>query len=137
MIKKTYFLFAAWLISCGVLIGSLYMSEVLNYQPCTLCWCQRICLFPLPILLGIALYKGFLGIALYAIPFPLLAFGFSSYQVLLSFFPSFQKIHTCSAAGSCLFAAPPFFGTLSPAMISTGASFTMIVFLILSYQRKS
>jgi disulfide bond formation protein DsbB len=34
--------------------GSLYFSEVLGYVPCTLCWYQRIAMYPLAPMLGIA-----------------------------------------------------------------------------------
>ncbi|MFP4634536.1 MAG: disulfide bond formation protein B [Nitriliruptoraceae bacterium] len=38
--------------------GSLFMSEVANYAPCTLCWYQRIAMYPLVIVLGVAALRG-------------------------------------------------------------------------------
>lgn len=35
-------------------LGSLWMSEVANYTPCVLCWYQRIAMYPLVIVLGVA-----------------------------------------------------------------------------------
>ena len=35
-------------------LGSLYLSEVARFVPCTLCWYQRIAMYPLALLLGIA-----------------------------------------------------------------------------------
>ena len=38
-------------------IGSLIYSNGIGYTPCVLCWWQRIFIYPLPILFGIALYR--------------------------------------------------------------------------------
>ncbi|WP_449539221.1 disulfide oxidoreductase [Ferdinandcohnia sp. Marseille-Q9671] len=54
--------FAAALIST---LGSLYFSEIQKYIPCELCWYQRIFMYPLVIILGIAIYKKNYTIALY------------------------------------------------------------------------
>ena len=34
--------------------GSLYLSEVAGYLPCTLCWYQRIAMYPLTVVVGVA-----------------------------------------------------------------------------------
>ena len=34
--------------------GSLYFSEILNLYPCELCWFQRIAMYPLTVVLGVA-----------------------------------------------------------------------------------
>ena len=39
-------------------VGSLWMSEVAGYAPCVLCWYQRIAMYPLPLVLGIAAWRG-------------------------------------------------------------------------------
>jgi len=38
--------------------GSLLLSEVAGYLPCTLCWYQRIAMYPLVIVLGVAVARG-------------------------------------------------------------------------------
>jgi disulfide bond formation protein DsbB len=47
----------AWVVALVATLGSLYFSEVLEYNPCKLCWIQRIFMYPLVILLGIAAVK--------------------------------------------------------------------------------
>jgi disulfide bond formation protein DsbB len=37
--------------------GSLWMSEVAGYPPCTLCWYQRIAIYPLVIVVGVAAWR--------------------------------------------------------------------------------
>ncbi len=38
-------------------VGSLYYSEIIGYEPCVLCWWQRIFLYPQVVILGFALVK--------------------------------------------------------------------------------
>lgn len=138
MIRKTIFLYSAWLLSSILTLGSLYLSQILHYEPCVLCWYQRIFLFPLPIILGVALYKGFFQILPFVIAFPCLGVCFSSYQILLPLFPSLQKISTCSMQElSCFESNLYFLGIFSPAMINCLASALLVVCLILSYQKKT
>ncbi|WP_027481805.1 disulfide oxidoreductase [Deinococcus pimensis] len=61
-------LYLAWLVALGATLGSLYFSEVRHFVPCTLCWYQRICMYPLAVLLGIAAYSGDLSVRRYALP---------------------------------------------------------------------
>jgi disulfide bond formation protein DsbB len=50
-------LLMAWMVAVVATLGSLYFSEVMEYIPCKLCWIQRIFMYPLVILLGIASVK--------------------------------------------------------------------------------
>lgn len=50
-------MFLSWVISLIATSGSLFFSEVLKYIPCELCWYQRIFMYPLVILLGVASAK--------------------------------------------------------------------------------
>ncbi|WP_438447930.1 disulfide oxidoreductase [Gorillibacterium sp. sgz5001074] len=50
-------LFLAWVVAVTATLGSLYFSEIMQYIPCKLCWIQRIFMYPLAILLGIATVK--------------------------------------------------------------------------------
>lgn len=48
----------ATVITAVATVGSLWMSEVAGYIPCELCWYQRIAMYPLPIVLGVAWWRG-------------------------------------------------------------------------------
>lgn len=74
---RKYSLYFAWLIAaCGTLF-SLYYSEVAGHIPCKLCWYQRICLFPLTLLLFPVIWKKQHSFALYYLPLPLVGFSLS------------------------------------------------------------
>jgi disulfide bond formation protein DsbB len=49
-------LLLAWLLALGSSLGSLFFSEVMNLEPCVLCWYQRIFMFPLVLTLGFSLF---------------------------------------------------------------------------------
>ena len=45
-------------IAATATAGSLLLSEVAGYLPCTLCWYQRIAMYPLVVILGVAIARG-------------------------------------------------------------------------------
>lgn len=51
-----YNLEIAWIFAAVATSGSLYMSEILGWTPCTLCWIQRGFIYPLVIILAGAIY---------------------------------------------------------------------------------
>ena len=44
----------AWIVATVTTLGSLYYSEHAGFVPCELCWYQRIVMYPLVIVLGVA-----------------------------------------------------------------------------------
>jgi len=50
-------LFLSLLVSAIATLGSLFFSELAKFEPCRLCWFQRIFMYPQVILLGIAWAK--------------------------------------------------------------------------------
>ncbi|RST59154.1 disulfide bond formation protein B [Siminovitchia terrae] len=85
------FLFFAWAISVVATLGSLYFSEIKQFEPCELCWYQRILMYPLTILLGIASVKKNYGIALYSAVFSGIGFCLSFYHYLIQKVPFFTS----------------------------------------------
>lgn len=41
------------------MLGTLYLSEVLKYAPCSLCWYQRAFLFPQVVVTGLAYVRNY------------------------------------------------------------------------------
>lgn len=46
----------AFIAALLAMLGSLSYSEILGYDPCKLCWIQRILMYPQVLLLGLALW---------------------------------------------------------------------------------
>ncbi|GIW34541.1 MAG: 2-oxoglutarate dehydrogenase [Meiothermus sp.] len=80
--RNALLLALAWLVALVATLGSLYYSEVRNFIPCTLCWYQRIAMYPLVFLLGMATWRNDAGIRPYALTLSLLGLFWSSYHLL-------------------------------------------------------
>jgi len=79
-------LFISWATSVIALFGSLYFSEIRQYEPCTLCWYQRILMYPLVAILGIAIVRKDYKISLYSMVLAAIGGSISLYHY------SIQKI---------------------------------------------
>lgn len=80
---KKFALFIPWLLVLIATVGSLFFSEWAHREPCTLCWYQRVIMFPLAIILGIAAFRNAYRIVLYVLPLSLIGLGISIYHVIL------------------------------------------------------
>ncbi len=98
---QRYSLYFAWTIALAAMLGSLYYGEVLRFEPCRLCWYQRLAMFPLAFFLGVAFYHNELKIARYCLP--IVGFGalIAGYQSLSGLFPSLQFTALCGEGVSC------------------------------------
>lgn len=94
-------LYLAWLVSLIAMGGSLYFSEVLGYVPCELCWYQRICMYPLTLLLGIACYRNDRGIIPYALPLSVIGGCISLFHYAEQKIPGLAEVLPCSAGIPC------------------------------------
>lgn len=83
-------LFLPWLLVLIATIGSLYFSEVTHVKPCSLCWYQRMMIFPLAIILGIAAFRNAYRIILYVLPLSLIGLGIATYQLIMVHFFAYK-----------------------------------------------
>jgi len=85
--RNAWLLAFAWLVALVATLGSLYYSEVRNFIPCTLCWYQRIAMYPLVFILGIATWRNDAQIRPYALTLSLLGLFWSGYHLLELWMP--------------------------------------------------
>lgn len=90
----------AWLVALGAMLGSLYFSEVAKYEPCRYCWFQRIAMYPLALILLIAIVRRDRHIAWYAVPIAAIGALLSLRHRYLELNPSFGP-GGCSADVPC------------------------------------
>ena len=90
----------AWLVALVAMAGSLYFSEVRHFAPCPLCWYQRIAMYPLALVLGIAAVTDDRRIGRYVLPVALVGAAISSYHYQLERFPD-QEAVACSKEIPC------------------------------------
>lgn len=80
-------------------VGSLSYSLIVGYEPCELCWWQRIFLFPQAVLFAVALYRRDGGIFSYTVPLSVLAGIIALYHTYIQLGGS-KSILPCTATGS-------------------------------------
>jgi len=83
IINRENALFLAFAAGLIATLGSLYFSEIKGYEPCSLCWYQRILMYPFTIILAIAIIKKDYEIALYTSVLSLIGACISTYHVLI------------------------------------------------------
>ncbi|WP_248924626.1 disulfide oxidoreductase [Paenibacillus hamazuiensis] len=98
---RQYALYLAWVVSLIATGGSLFMSEVLGYIPCKLCWLQRICMYPLVVLLGRASYLNDRKQIGYVLPLSIIGGCISLYHYAEQKIPGFAKLLPCTAGVPC------------------------------------
>jgi disulfide bond formation protein DsbB len=94
-----YGLWLAWLVAATAMAGSLYFSEAGGLTPCTLCWYQRIAMYPLAIILLVAAVRHDWGVRPYATALAGIGAAVAAYHALLQRIPSLPS-------GSCSLEAP-------------------------------
>ena len=130
-------LFICWAIASVSTLGSLFFSEIMEFPPCTLCWYQRIFMFPLILLFIAGLFPFDKSIIKYALPLTLVGWGFTFYHYLLNsgFIP--ESIQPCSQGVSCSETYVDLFGFLTIPMLSLISFSTIIVLLFILRRRTS
>lgn len=68
------------IVSLIATLGSLYFSEVRGFEPCKLCWYQRILMYPIVLISGVALFQKNARIALTTAIFSVIGGSISLYH---------------------------------------------------------
>lgn len=71
--------------------GSLYFSQVLGWEPCLMCWYQRILMYPLVLVFGVAIVLEKPDVEDYVLPIALMGSGLSFYHYLVQRIEAFQS----------------------------------------------
>jgi disulfide bond formation protein DsbB len=114
--------------------GSLYYSEVAHFTPCRLCWYQRICVYPLVPLLGMAAWRRDRGIRRYAAVLAGAGAVIASYHIVLERFPKFES-DVCDPANPCTLIWVQRLGYLTiPAMALSGFAAVLTLLAVAGHE---
>ena len=127
--------FAAWIVATSSTLSALFFSEVMNLPPCVLCWYQRICMFPLVVLLALGLSPFDPRIVRYSLPLSLIGWSIAAFHVLLTLGIIPEDIKPCVQGVPCAQNPIEWFGFLSIPMLSL-AAFSLIVALLFTARRR-
>ena len=128
-------LFLCWLLVSLSAAGSLFFSYVMGFAPCVLCWYQRICLFPLVIILAAGLFPFDKHVVRYALPLAIAGWLTALYHTLLYEGVIPESIQPCSQGVSCTEEYIDLFGFLSIPMLALLSFSTIIILLIILKKR--
>ena len=128
--SSPYALAAAFGVALLAMVGSLYFSEIAHYTPCTLCWYQRIAMYPLVLILGIAAWRRDLAVRLYAIPLAVIGAIVATYHYLLEWFPAIDT-GACTMGIPCSQVWFRQFGFISLPLLALIAFLLVIAILLL------
>jgi disulfide bond formation protein DsbB len=130
-------LWLAFAIAATATAGSLYLSEVGHLVPCTLCWYQRIAMYPLAIILGIAAVRDDADVRLYVIPLAAIGGFLSIYHIAVQRVPGLPSA-ACSLDVPCSAIELERFGFVTiPVMALIGFASILVVLSLLTTARSS
>jgi len=129
------FLFLGWITAMIATLGSLFFSEVMYFPPCVMCWYQRICMYPLTLILGVALFSTDKSVFKYAIPLILSGLFFAIYHNLLYYGIVPESAAPCSQGVSCTSDYINWFGFITIQLLSLIAFVFVFCFMYLFYKK--
>lgn len=128
-------LFFCWLLVTSATLGSLFFSEIMELPPCSLCWYQRIFMFPLPIVLFMGLFPFDAKVVRYALPLALAGWAVALYHMLLHVGIVPESAAPCSQGVSCSTDYLNLFGFVSIPLLSL-LGFSAVVALMVVLRRR-
>lgn len=124
----------AWFVALLATTGSLYFSEVAGFEPCRLCWYQRIAMYPLVAIIAVAIVRRDPRPYLYVLPLSLAGLAIALYHNLLYFGVIPEGVSACRSGVSCTTRFFEWFGFITIPFLSLTA-FSVISVLMLVHWR--
>src|SRR5260221_12168949 len=118
---KKYVLYVAFIQALTATLGSLYFSEIVHFPPCVLCWYQRICLYPLSIIIAVGIIKKDKNLPFYVLPLSLIGMLISIYHNLLYYNILPESVAPCVSGVSCTTKFIEWFGFITIPFLSFSA----------------
>ncbi|QTC42627.1 disulfide bond formation protein B [Bacillus sp. V3] len=135
--KTQLFMYAAWLVSIIATLGSLYFSEVKGFIPCELCWYQRIFMYPLTLILGVATFKNDAALKQIVLPMSITGGIISVFHYMEQKIPGFGGIKPCASGVPCNSEYINWLGFITiPFLAMTAFTLITIVTLCLTNNKK-
>ena len=129
--KSLTLVFSAFLVSLIATFGSLFFSEIMNFIPCSLCWYQRIFIYPLVFIFLINLLFPDDKMFKYAFPLVIIGWSISVYHNLLMFKIIPEELSPCVQGIPCSVDYLNWFGFITIPLLSFLAYTTILILLII------
>ena len=129
--------FGAWIIASASTLGALFFGEVMKLPPCSLCWYQRIFMFPMMLILPFGLFPFDRNVVRAVVP--LAGFGglIAALHVLLVEGIIPERVAPCRQGVPCSETVAEWFGFVTIPLLSFVAFAAIAALLILALSRSS
>ena len=127
--------FAAWLLALFSTLGALFFGEVMKLPPCSLCWYQRVFMFPLTLILPFGLFPLDRNIVRAVIPLAGIGGALALFQVLLVEGIIPESIEPCRQGVPCSETVIEFFGFVTIPLLALVAFVSILALLGLALHR--
>lgn len=98
---RAYNILIAWTVALLGTLGSLVAEYGFGLTPCMLCWYQRIFLYPLVVILSVAMYREDRTVKVYAGPLSVIGSAFALYHYLEQKVPALKDAIRCTTGVPC------------------------------------
>lgn len=135
-VAKNGLLFS-FIVALTAMLGSLFYSEIAKYEPCVLCWYQRILMYPNVLLLGLAYAQKDRHVIPYSLALAIPGLLLSGYHYLLQ--RNIVPAITCGVVGYSASCSTTFFmqfGYITIPFMAFTAFLLIILFLTVSTRKK-
>ncbi len=121
-------LWLGFVVAASCMAGSLWLSEVADFPPCPLCWYQRICMYPLALILGIAAVRRDANVRIYVMALAGVGAVIAAYHSWIQAFPPADGTSFCTLEAPCTERYVWEFGFVSiPFMALCGFAFVIVM----------
>lgn len=131
-----YLLFGCWLVASVATLGSLFLDKALGIEPCSLCWYQRIFMYPLVLILLMGLQPVDRRVTRYALPLAFLGWMTAMYHLLIYVGIVPESLRPCGRGPSCAQDELDLLGFVNIPMLSLLA-FSVVIGLLLVFMKRT
>ena len=131
--EKHAILFAG-IVAIAATVSSLFYSTIAGFAPCSLCWWQRMFLYPQAIVLAAAAFIKDKHIKLFCLTFSIIGGAISAYHSYLQF--GGNPLIQCAAAGASVQCTFRYFLEFGYITIPTMALTTFVLIILLMLLKK-
>jgi len=128
---NTTIIFLCFLIVTVATLGSLFFSEIMHFIPCSMCWYQRIFMYPLVLIFLINLLYPDDKVFKYAIGLVVVGLLFSIYHNLLMFDIIPPSVVPCVSGVPCSTVYINWLGFITIPLLSFIAYFALFILLLI------
>ncbi|MDP2440721.1 disulfide bond formation protein B [Rhodoferax sp.] len=129
--------FSSWLVAASATLGALFMSEIMGFAPCVLCWWQRIFMFPLVLILALSLFPFDRTVLRYALPLAAGGLLVAGFHVLLTLGVIPETLAPCRDGIPCKTLQVAWFGFVTIPLLSFFAFLVLTLLLVTAHLKSS